>query len=274
MANKKRYKRNFDFFSKTKTVLKFVLGISSLSFILIAGYNFSIMSPFFKIKDVAVSNDKELPEIDIADYADIYKGDNILSLNIEKVKAALEADEFIERVDIRKKFPSTLEISIKEHNPIGIVDIEKKYLMDNTGKIFMNASYCNREHFKDLTVITGLSVLDDIDDKGNITSREGKAVFNIMKEAINHNELIPLKNIVKIHIDKNLGIFLYAKDRVKLFKLGYDNIEKSYKRLDKIFSYIENNKTLYRDMEFEFIDLRNLDKIVVKPLLTLNKKEV
>ena len=93
---------------------------------------------FFKIKEISVSNAKIINENDILKKLNNVYGKNILFLKKESIKKPLVSVDFLEKIEVKKKYPNTIIIKIHETRPIGILfKNEKKYFLDSMSKLIV-----------------------------------------------------------------------------------------------------------------------------------------
>jgi len=93
---------------------------------------------FFKIKEISISNTKIINENDILEkLKDVY-GKNIIFIKKDSIKEPLSSVDFLEKIEVKKKYPNTIILKIFETKPIGIIfKNEKKYFLDNISKLII-----------------------------------------------------------------------------------------------------------------------------------------
>ncbi|MDX2442035.1 MAG: hypothetical protein QNK40_15990, partial [Desulfobacterales bacterium] len=72
--------------------------------------------------------------------------------------------------------------------------------------------------------------------------------------------VIPNKLIRKIMVDREIGITIYAFNKIKEIKLGYENYTDKYDLLKKVLLYIKNLNNFQDPVS---IDLNNFNRVVV-----------
>ena len=78
-----------------------------------------IMSPFFAVESITVTEMERFTESEILDMAQLAEGDNILFLNPKKIAKTLEKDTHFESVEVTRQFPHDVNIEIKERRVRG-----------------------------------------------------------------------------------------------------------------------------------------------------------
>ena len=67
---------------------------------------------------------------------------NFFSVNLQEVQAAVETLPWVRRVEVRRRWPSRLELGIQEHVPVGrwedgVIHSGKNELVNSQGEVFM-----------------------------------------------------------------------------------------------------------------------------------------
>jgi cell division protein FtsQ len=85
-------------------------------------------SLFFPIENILIENNKIIKSNEIEKKINFIYGKNLLFINQENIKNNLEGIEFISSFQIKKVYPKTIKILIKEKKPIAIhIKKGKKY---------------------------------------------------------------------------------------------------------------------------------------------------
>jgi len=272
-ANKKRRKNRY----KTRTAKKkraygrpiaalckaiaviFLFGAMSFSFIF--GYDYITQCSYFNAKQVTVEGTHKLTEENVRHQAGISKGVNILAVNLSLARKRLIAHPRIADASVSRELPSTIVVRIKEHVPLAILDLGRKFVVNSEGEIFkeMDAS-----EPRNLPVVTGLT-FSDITAGDSPRSETFKAVMAMLHLGKTGGSILPNKKIKRIDVDRELGLTLYTGDRVKTIKVGYDNYRKKLQKLGNVLLYIERRKRFSR---LDSIDLNNINRIVITPAAT------
>ncbi len=237
-------------------------------FILI--HDFLTQCDYFKISRLTIEGAQRLSEKEIAQQAQVDKGVNILAVNLSLVRKRLMAHPWIAEAGVSREIPSGLSIWIKEHSPLAVVDVGKKFLINHSGKIF---KIWDTSDPADLPLVRGLNVLDLPPVSGQNNVSEGdiahertepfKAVMKVLRLGRQQGSILPNHIISQIWVDRQIGLTLHAFDRIKTINLGYDDYDGKYHMLAKLFSYLKHQQSV---SEFDHIDLNNLNRVVVNPL--------
>jgi cell division protein FtsQ len=269
----KKTKQKSKFLGSVLLVFKSIVAVASVAavslfFILI--HDILTQCDYFKISRMTIDGAQRLSEKEIAQQAQVDKGVNILAVNLSLVRKRLLAHPWIAEAGVSREIPSGLSIWIKEHSPLAVVDVGKKFLINHSGKIF---KFWDTSDPADLPVVRGLNVLDLPPVSGQTNASEGdiahkrtepfKAVMKVLRLGRQQGSILPNRSISQIWVDRQIGLTLHAFDRIKTINLGYDDYDGKYHMLAKLFSYLKHQQSV---SDFDHIDLNNLNRVVVNPL--------
>jgi len=105
--------------------------IIALVLVLAAGFG-TYYSPLFKITQVSIEGTEHISEERIRELAVIPEGSTLLRIRFGEMKANIEAEAWVEKVEIHRSFPSTITITITERKPAGIVEVTPLNLGETT----------------------------------------------------------------------------------------------------------------------------------------------
>jgi len=271
--NGQKTKQRSKFLGFVLLAFKLIVAVTSVAavttfFILI--HDLLTQSDYFKISRMTIDGAQRLSEKEIAQQAQVDKGVNILAVNLSLVRKRLIAHPWIAEAGVSREIPSGLSIWIKEHSPLAVVDVGKKFLINHSGKIFKTWDTSDPA---DLPVVRGLNVLDLPPVSGQTNPSEGdiarkgtapfKAVMKVLRLGRKQGSILPNRSISQIRVDRQIGLTLHAFDRIKTINLGYDDYDGKYNMLAKLFSYLKHQQSV---SDFDYIDLNNLNRVVVNPL--------
>ncbi len=119
---KKRKKKHY--------LLRFIITI----IVLVVLYLF-LSSAIFDIEDIRVENNAILSDQQIIDASGIKEGQNIFAAGGFKTKRSLKKNPYVEDVDIDRKLPGKIVISVDETQPTVAIQYSGKYiLLNETGE--------------------------------------------------------------------------------------------------------------------------------------------
>ena len=124
-----------------KKLYKIIILFFALIFLTTYNPNKFSVSPqkknfFFKIQNIKVINNHLIDESEIIEkLTEIYEK-NILFVGRHDIERPLKSIEFLEKIEIKKKYPNTIIIKVYETEPIAILFKEnRKYLLDSSSNL-------------------------------------------------------------------------------------------------------------------------------------------
>jgi cell division protein FtsQ len=270
--NRKQYRKNaykarpmwrrYDLKKQIAVGVKMLSGLV-LVFLLSTVYTFVYgvftQCSYFKAHNIEITGIHHLSEETILEQASLFTGINILSVNLPATRKRLLAHPDIEDADVARKLPTGLIIGIKEHEPLAVIDLGRRFLIDLNGKIYKECKGADQD---DLPLISGLN-FSDLGLSGKNVDDPYVAVMNILRMGRESESILPNSSIRKISVDREVGLTLYADGRTKAIKLGYGDYADKYRRLENVTLYL---KKRHQVTDFDFIDLVNSGRIVVNPI--------
>ena len=235
--------------------------VTSMSIIFIFGYDFLTQCDYFRANSIIVKGTNRLSENQIINYVSINDGTNIFSVNLSATRKKLLAHPWIDDAEVRRELPDGINIRIKEHKPLAIIDVGRKFLINDHGVIFKELAASD---LADLPIVIGLE-FSDLDVSGKFRNIPFNAVMDVLRLGRKEGSIIPNRLLKAIRVDREIGITLYAFNGIKAIKLGYNNYPDKYEKLKNVLFYMEKGHSF---LDFDTIDLNNLDRIVVNPVRT------
>jgi len=256
-AAKKRNRiiRRLIFCIKTAGV---IVALQLVSFVFIFSYDFLTQCDYFRAEKLVVTGTDRLSEKQVLEQAQIKKGINIISVNLTMARKRLLAHSWITEAEVSRDLPSGINIKIKEHQPLAILDLGRKFLINTSGEIFKEMAVSDPDQ---LPVISGLA-FSDINTRDKPRSIPFNAVMNVLELGQKCKSVLPYKLIKKIQVDREMGLTIYAFDRIKEIRIGYNDYPNKYDRLKNILVHLKKRQGF---SHLESIDLNNLNRIVIHP---------
>ncbi|MGZ3579974.1 MAG: cell division protein FtsQ/DivIB [Syntrophales bacterium] len=233
-----------------RTVL--LLGIISIvGACMIVGYNFTVSSPYFEIKDIVVRGCKELTEKEILSSAAIKPSQNLLAINLGTIARRIESNPWVKEVSIGREFPNRLIIDLQERTAVALVKRDNGFnLLDPDGVAFKKLEK------NDEVDIPVLNVYYSEDNDSALFTKS----LELLRYLSTSKEFPTIRNIAEIHGNEVFGLSLFT-DSGLCIRLGFDSYENKLKRLNTVMADLER-----RNMKLGFllIDLNDPAKISVQ----------
>ena len=192
----------------------------------------------FLINKIDIQIDKTYLKKIISQNAKFLLNNNIFSINSEILKDKFNKLNYLENIEIKKKYPSTIIIKANKTEYLAETFIEeKKYFVGRNGK-FISAEYHDNKNF--LPMIFGKFKIED---------------FLKLQSDLNRNN-INLKKIKKYYYHKNKRWDLYL-DKEIILMLPSNNLSDAIKIFKK---YNLNNEIKIKTI----IDIRIPNRIIIR----------
>ena len=237
-------------------IMAAVAVLTVMSFVFILAYDFITQCQYFRADNIAISGAHRLSKQQILEQANITKGINILSVNLSIIRNTLLAHSWIADAEVSRELPDIITIGIKEHKPLAILDLGRKFLINVNGEVFKEWTASDSDA---LPIVSGLQVLD-LTVPCESRSTSFNAVMEVLRFGQKPDSILPNSRIRRIRVDRQMGLTLYAFDRVRPIKLGYHDYPDKYERLESVLLYLKKKRCF---TDFNSIDLSLLDRIVV-----------
>jgi len=165
-----------------------------------------IMSPFFDIKSIEVSEMERYTKDEILDMAGIHEGENIFSFSAFKRAGDMEKNTYFADVKIKRELPGKISIEIEERKVRGYVPYMGSYLyIDEYGRVLEISTGFTKQ----LPVVDGLKFDSfTIGEKIDADNYEAFNVMVIIAQMMTKYEL--LDTVLKIDVSdtKNIKAFV------------------------------------------------------------------
>ena len=246
-----------------------VVGLVLTTAFFILVHDLATQSDYFAARQIDIEGTQRLTPEHVARQAGIRLGDNILGVNLSLVRKRLLAHPWVAEAEVRREIPSRLIIRIKEQSALALIDVGEKFLINRQGQIFKAWDPTDPE---DLPVVSGLDISDlpiwgqpEPSEKSaaQASSASFQAVMQVLQMGLQQGSILPNRLVRQIKVDRQIGLTLFAFDGVKAINLGYSDYPGKYHMLANLFSYFRRQSNI---MDFDRIDLNNLERIVVHPL--------
>ncbi|MGE4535456.1 MAG: cell division protein FtsQ/DivIB [Desulfovibrio sp.] len=110
--------------------------VLAVSVALLAGYRWLTTVNYFALQQVSVTGCSRLSEEHIREVAGLTPGVNVLSLSMDRMRADLAHEPWIDAVTVKRVLPGTILVDVKEKSPSYLVQYQGTlYYADEGGRI-------------------------------------------------------------------------------------------------------------------------------------------
>lgn len=227
-------------------------GIIAVTALLLVGYDLTIRSSYFSVRETVVRGCKELTEKEILILAGIRPAANLLTLNPDAIARRIRANPWVREVFIGREFPDRLVILVRERRAVALLQADKGlYLLDSEGAPFKRL---DSEDELNLPILTGC-VKD-----GRTNETLVKKSLALLSYLAGTAGIPAIGGVSEIHGNETFGLSLFT-DVGLCLKLGFDGYENKLKRLTPVMADLDR-KSLKAG--FLLIDLSDPAKVNVQ----------
>ena len=265
-ATQYRNRRILILFSKLVLVVVLVIGIY-------LGAQFGARRLFFEnpdyqLRQIEVQTDGTLQREQILKVAALREGDNIFSVNLQRVHDALQELPQVDEVQVTRQLPAEINIHIVERKPIAWITSEKEildpfasdaaFLVDERGVLMKEKKLL--PEYLGLPLITGCTG-ESFEAGGSIQSFEAKSALDLLR--LNMGSYMQTRfQIREIDLSKGYCLIVTDKNRMQI-TFGFDHLATQLQRLEQFLVYSDDSK-----LELQTVNLlvqRNIPVTFTQP---------
>lgn len=217
--------------------IKKIIKLITLLLIVIGGIVFALVSPIFNIKEINIVENEQISSDTIISLSQLKVGQNIFKYRSKKVEKEIKTNPYIESVDIKRKFPDKIEITVKERQKNYNVEFLNGYAYINNQGYILEIS----EQKLELPIIQGISTEAENIVEGNRLNTQDLSRLEVVIQIVNICKNYELDTkISKIDISDKNNYVIYIDEEKKVVYIG-DETNLSNKML-YIPTILEENK--------------------------------
>lgn len=201
----------------------------------------------FRVREVVITGNEHLADEEVKSMAGIGRNANLLKVSSRGISSKMMESPWIRAAAVRKEFPGTLLINIRESEPFALLDVKGKlFIVDDRGTML--------ENLKDIAV-PFLPVISSNPYREREAFREAIE----FAKAIKKTGLLSRKDHIEIisHKPQEMSVNL---DGI-VVKVGEGEYEDKLARLMNIEEEIKS-----RNISVDYIDLRFANRVLVSPV--------
>lgn len=227
---RKRKKKNY----KILKIIPVLILLALLVFVF-------IRLPMFKIIQISIVGLDRIEEEEVVKVSKLKSGDNFFFIDKEEIKNNIQKLPLVEDVIIRRDFPNSINIEIKERKAAASVQFSNKYiLVDKFGYILGE----NENLITTLTQINGILNKEKLIVGTQIQNYLPENTREFFSIVLNGENIFRYKSI-NTRDDK---VDLVLKDETKVAFGSYDNSEYKFKVIDQMLSSVEKDSSRKANM--------------------------
>lgn len=213
--------------------------------------------PYFAIKEVVLEGGKHIQAQELANQAGITPRQNLLTFDLREARRRILQNPWVEGATVRRRFPDTVVMLVKEREPAGIVEVAnsgQRFLISADGVVLEEV---DKGKTQELPVIMGISRQQA--KPGQILPYEHLGLSLTLINKINFNRPAYLGRIKEAHIRPDGSLILISSALGAPLLVKAENFPAQWPLFLQFLEERPNKRALY-----EYIDLRFSGKIVTK----------
>jgi cell division protein FtsQ len=226
-----------------KLTRKVFLGF--LALVLLSGcgwmsYSLLARSDFFQATELTVRGNSMATKQQILEAGGLNLRVNLLALDTGKVENLILEHPWIDQVTVKRKWPSTLEVTVREHKPLALINLKlddggQLYYIDRKGILF--APYLPSMDL-DYPVLTGEAFALFL--RGMKLEEESLAgmAIEFLNLAAQGNQILPLQAVSEVHVSREQGLIVYLVDHPFPIYMGREKMKTRFHQLVQVLSHL------------------------------------
>ncbi len=229
-------------------------------------------NPDYRLSTIAIRTDGTLQRDQILKAGALQEGLNIFSVNLAQIHDRLEQLSQVDEVQVERKMPNEIDITITERKPIAWITSEKRvvdpfasdaaFLVDARG-ILMKEKKLLPEYLS-LPLITGCSSEGLVPGK-TVDSFEAKAALELLR--LTTTSFMQTRfQILEVDLSKGYCLLVTDKNHTRVM-FGFDRLDIQMQRLEQFLVYSDDSKR-----QIETVNLlvaRNIPVTFAQPVSAL-----
>ncbi len=216
---KKMTKKQAQILRKKKKI-KRIIKLITLLMIIIGGIVFALVSPIFNIKEIYVVKNEQISSDTIVSLSQLKIGQNIFKYSSKKVEKEIKANPYIESVNIKRKLPDKIEITVKERQKNYNVEFLNGYAYINNQGYILEIS----EQKLEMPIVQGISTEEEKIAEGNRLNEQDLSRLEVIIQIMNICETYDLdKKVSKIDISDKNNYIIHMEEEKKTIYIGDEN---------------------------------------------------
>jgi cell division protein FtsQ len=204
-------------------------------------------NPDYRLSKIEVQTDGTLQRDQILKTADLREGENIFSVNLQRVHDQLQQLPQVDEVEVIRKMPSEISVRIVERKPIAWITSDKDmadpfaaegaFLIDARGMLMKEKKLL--PEYLGLPVIAGC-VNESLNAGKSIESFEAKAALELLR--LSTRSFMQTRfQVRQIDVSKGYCLVVTDKNRTEV-TFGFDNMEAQLQRLEQFLVFSDDSR--------------------------------
>ena len=238
------------------STLNFIIFIIVIIGLCLSSLSWANYKKIYQVNEVNIYGTNFFDKSIIEEKSSDLKLSNILQSNLKNHKIEILQFDHIVDCKISRQFPSTINITIYEREPIALISSDELIILDSDG-ICLPVEYCDLS----LPILTNFKTNPELYPKGSKTASTNVMSSVALMKYTKDSHPIIYDEISEFVFNENSEYEIILKNGKTRILLGSNMLSKKIKYLDSFQKTIkEDNKIT----DFKYIDLRFDNQVIVK----------
>jgi cell division protein FtsQ len=219
--------------------------------------------PFFKVSEIIFPDTRTISKEKLREASGIILHQtSLVGLNCGQVETSLNTVPWVAQAEVKRKWPSTIKISIVENVPVALLHSKKKngdqlQYIDEKGVPFLQVGPGSDIDFP---VITGLNEIKE----QRVREKALSEVLVFLDNVSGDNPYLPAQSVSEIHLNQNGEMVVYLVEYPFPIFFGNDDTSTKYTRLVQVLKALyKKQKGKESISQVEYIQMDYLDDKVL-----------
>jgi len=197
-------------------------------------------SDIFQASELIVRGNSMATKQQILEAGGLNRRINLLALDIERTESLILRHPWIDQVEVKRRWPSTLEVAVREHTPLALINLEQDgdrhlYYVDRKGILF--APYAPSLDV-DYPVLTGDSFAQSL--RGMTLAEDSLAglAIELLNLAAQGNQILPVQAVSEVHVSREKGLIVYLVDHPFPIYMGREKMKTRFHQLVQVLAQL------------------------------------
>ena len=224
------------FYSSIISITAFLFSVIVLC---ILSFNWSSFKKIYDIDEINIYGTNFFDQSIIEEKSDVLKSYNIFDSELENYKDEMLKFDHIIDCKISRKFPSTIDITIYEREPIALISSDELIILDSEG-VCLPVEYCDLS----LPILSNFKSNPELYPKGSTTASTNVLSSIKLMKFTKDNYSIIYDNISEFVFNEDSEYEIILKNgRTRIF-LGSQNLKLKIKYLESFQEALKEEKRL------------------------------
>ncbi len=215
-------------------VLLPALALAASGGLALLAWRHGVEGDLLRIREIRFSGLSRASAEELRELSPVRRGDHLLLSDVAAAEAALRRHPWVADVEVARRLPPALEVSVVERRAAALVDLGGLYLLDANGEVFKRAVPGDG---LDLPVVTGIARDAWVERRAEVEPLLAAALTLLDRWA--ERGLDRRAPVSELHVDPDFGTTLFVGPRGLEVRLGIGDLAEKLVRFERVLSALE-----------------------------------